>query len=935
MGARSYIAQQNNASIQNAVKSTLGAYESVVKTQIANNGPIIQDQIKADLEREVYGNPDIEKWEDLSTSVFQKGVASVDNGNTTPATKRQLKLQIETMKQAYQSTLSSKKEDASLANLQVELNASAKLIASKPENSLTKSFEDYSNILNKSSALQTLQEHNTDYVTPKEYADTLVPTKATQYVQNSIDNAPNTFMNSVTNEDGSISSTPMTPEGIAQNTISEITNEMSVINPDWKMSDSQKADIKSAAASSYNAKMVEFNTSASNNSNSYLSQIEANTTKGVPTDTKNIKEFYAENYPNFIGSTVGKKIVDYAEAKNDMLYMKSLTEQYPTDISKMTQKDIDGVQLDANRSEVTSSVVLAKALKNPDSLSNLNDFYANCGITLTDAEKATVTDGIIKGLSKDTDQQQITDLLSERFANAPKHNNVIGSLSTPTPIAATISTNNKEAVPFTKEQLIPNNIPSKEQLQGYSLSNPKPEDAVGIRDAVYGNMTYEDALKNKLIPSYVTLEDYSDAVTNVINADTNAHSVGSIKSTIHDAQFNRYVTQTQLDKLITAAVTHGFLSNEDALLYAKKPIWMDFSDYNKTADLIDSVIDQSYSKSTPAERLALKDIASTSLGSWFSKNKPETLKDWEELRINLGNQLSKKQSEKILKNFSSIAKDLSSVSDATDLVKVINNKDYDTFMDESRNGKWDFFINSNDLDDVGQKNHFIQGDPSVSYDRIMEAVTKNIIGDASIDGASDITKAKIQATSTMIYSINRQSQLFKNTFDVKSANVTRIGNEYGYEVDNGIFAMLVNSDTEKTIKGGGLFGGNTTSNWKLVKANKDSSGNYSFENYDKKGNENTFLLSDMDTDSKFSNVNDSYNAISSLDKNTEKAKALMDSKPGSQKEATDYGLAKNKSDAALNDYIDKSSRYTTNSSKLMDAIKFLQTKEDNQDAKQE
>lgn len=930
MGARSYIAQQSNANMQSAIKSGIDAYTSVVNTQVANNGPIIEDQLNEALNSEVYGNPDTEKWEDLSTSVFDRTYNTVENLNVNSATKKQLTKQIDLMRNSYNSSLTGKKEEANITNLQVELSESAKLIGSKPENSLTDSYNSYNDILNKSSAKAVLDERGVDYVTAKEYAETLIPTKGVQYVKNMIDNAPHTFMASVTNEDGSISSTPITVESIAQKTIENISKEMSSIDPKWEMTDSQKADIKTAASTTYNTKMAEFNTSASNNSNTYSSQILNNAAQGKTTDTDSIKEFYEENYPPFIAATVGKPLIDYAKAKNDKLTMGALSQKYQNKYGEMTQEDIDSIQLDTNRVEVASSVIAAKALQSEENLIDIDSFIDNCGIELkaTDTltitqQKAGIIDSVIKSLTTgETSQDQINSLLSKRFADITKHDNLIGDLS------STGSTTSTETTELTGDQLIPRSIPTKEELadsKTYSITNPKGSDGQNLVEAIYGNYTYLTAKAAGKIPSYVTEEDYNDYITEVQKASSDPKSVNSIKQTLLDAQLSPYVSQAQLDKAVTAAVTGGFLSTDDAETYSKKPSWMDFSDYNRVSEVMDQVIDESYSDSSVIEKDDLKADASAFLDTWLSSHKPKTEKEWGELRINLATQLSKKASGKIMDNFSDIAKDLDEVADATDLTKVISNKDYDTFMDEFNQGKWDFFINSNDLDDIGLKGHFIQGDPSVTYASVEEAMTKSIIGDADPEGMTDIAKARVQATSTMILAINRQSQLFKNTFDVKNVSVARIGNEYGYEVDNGIFAMLVNSDTEKAVEKDGLFG-RTHSNWRLVKATKDPYGNYSFDNYDKSGNSNSIILSNLDTNATFENVNKAYKAISDQDKKLKAAELVKDGKQGSQQEMLEYVKQKKKSEELLKDFTDKSSRYNTNSEQLINGIKYLQTK---------
>ena len=943
MGARSYIAQQNDSNIQSTISNGLKAFESVVGTQVANNGEIIQDQINQDLETNVYGNPDTEKWEDLSTSVFDNGYNNIDQLNISSAAKKQLKSQIDVMKQSYESSLPSKKEEANIVNLQVELNESAKLIATKPENSLTKSYNSYNDILNNSSAKAVLDERGTDYVTSSEYLDTLVPTKALQYVQNSIDNAPTSFMNTVTNEDGSVSSTPITVESIAENTINSITKEMTAIKgSDWEMSDSQKADIKSAASTNYNAKMTELNTSASNNSNAYSSQIMTNYEQGKPTDTDTIKEYYDSNYPPFIANTVGKELIDYANAKNDQLTLGGLAQKYQNDYSSMTQEDIDSIKLDANRSEVAATVITAKALQSEDNLTDIDSFIDNCGIELKATEnlsvaqqKAAIIDNVIKSLTTTTEgssQDQINALLSKRFTDIPHHDNLIGDLSKSKATEGKGDTGSfipetaTETKVMTGDQLIPKEKPTKEQLTTYnSIAKAKGEDSKGIAEAIYGNYTYIKAMDEGLIPSYVTESDFNDAVTEYVNSSSDSKSVSSVKQTLLDAQLSPYVSQTQLDKAVTAAVVGGFLSTDDAKTYSSKPSWMDFSDYNETSKMIDDIINTSYSKSTSIEKSDLRSDASDFLDSWLSSKKPTTNKEWDELKINLQDQLSKTASGKILKNFSKIAKDLDSVSDATSLTKVIDNKNYDEFMDEYQQGKWDFFIDSNDLDDIGQSNHFIQGDPNVTYDSVESAVIKSLIGDADPEGMTDITKAKVKATSTMILAINRQSQLFKNTFDVKNVNIARIGNDYGYEVSDGIFAMLINSDTEKAVKKDGFFG-NTHSNWKLVKAKKDSSGSYNFENFDKKGNANSIILSNMDTDTSFQNVQAAYKASSDQSKKVIAAKDLMNQRQGSQQETLEYVKAKQRSEDLLKDFNDISTRYDSNMNKLTDGIKFLQTK---------
>lgn len=862
MGARSYIMGQLASDIQSGVDSLNSWQSRVIQTQYRNTSEILSNKINEDLENKVYSNPNTDKWEDSSNEVFNDNLSYIDSlENVRDETKNLLREDLNNRKLLYQNTVKSQMENTNIANWQAETNESINLNASNSEKSLTDCVEDYSKNLNSTKIL--LDKRGLDYLSVNEVAENIIPKKSEQYISNSLNNLPNNFLKEETDLNGNTVYKAITSDSISDDVISGIENEMSKITrTDWKMPDSQKADIKSTTVKLYDQKLTVLNTAATNNSKIYAGEIEENINKGVLTDTASMESYYKDNYPPFIVNTVGKEIINYAKSTNDELKLNQLMDKGFVNI---TQYDIDNLETEESKKNAVIQITSYKvfdAINKGASVDDFDKLLSDTKFDIQDEYKGQILNILISEYAsagyetdeKDNSLQALKELVSDKISKASVvHQNNLKQFDFAVASFSKLDRNTPEEGDTTKKNKLDKNtimnVFSDEEVRNFAtaLSNGYP---------------YNKAKAKGLLSENVLEEDYDNLYQDFVKNRLDGTTTESGRLAAHAIQYDPNLTDGLRKSKLLELHNSGDLSLSDANKYSTKPKSLDTSKLDQTLKMVDQVIDETFKDTySSAERTKLKEQALGFLEDEINENYAELSsnpeKTWENLKINIETLIRDLTYSNSLKNLTDIGNSFGEYREFEDIRNQLNDTNVDTFVDEVQQGKWDFFLDNNVLDEVGSLSNFIIEDEKFDKENLQKAVINNLFGDVEFDDLSQLQKAKVLVNSDYIMAVNSQSSLFKKTFDKPNSKPIRIGNRYAFEVEKGIYAYLSNSDTTKPISKGDYdnFREETSSTWHLFKPNiinTDSKGDpvYDLDNQ----NYIPVILSNLSTKNTLSNI---------------------------------------------------------------------------------
>lgn len=414
MGARSYIADQFNNNIQKGLNAGLSAMDLLVDTQVKNNQDYIATQIKSELDFNVYSNPNTDDWDKLSKDVFNKAEQTINELNISSTAKHRLKNSVlNYAKSNYDASLQTNIDKTNLIKLSNELNNSMKLDASNTTMSLSDAFNSYLDSYNKSNEFAS--SHGVELTQPSDYLDVLIPTKSTQYVNSFINGIPSNFLD----ENGKA----ITPKIIAEQVKGKLENEIKTLTGrKTQISAENFANINSLASSVYNNKMAEITRDASNSKKAIVGEISSS--KGMY-DVESIKNYFNENYPQFVVDTVGQDLIDMGNYKNDQLMINDWLKD-DSKFKNLSKAELDMIKTPELKKEITLNVATSKLVNlinsGKFSFDNDNSYFDKLGIELSQEERSKISEQIVENISPGSFKKDIENPILTAMNNKNVNN---------------------------------------------------------------------------------------------------------------------------------------------------------------------------------------------------------------------------------------------------------------------------------------------------------------------------------------------------------------------------------------------------------------------------------------------------------------------------------------------------------------------------------
>ncbi|NCD04936.1 MAG: hypothetical protein EOL97_02345 [Spirochaetia bacterium] len=390
MGAKSYVLDQLNNNIHKGLDTGLSAINLLVETEVKNNQDYFASQISEGLEFNVYDNPNTKEWDYLSSEVFNNAERKIDELNISDEAKYRIKTNVlDYSRSNYNATLQTRMEKTNLFKLANELENSMKLDASNNKLSITEAYNSYNESYSKSNEFAL--SHGVELTKPSDYLDILISTKTGQYVEKTMFNISNTFLD----EEGKA----ITPEVITNQVMNQISKELGTLSNEDLFTEDKIANIKSMVGQAYNQKMGELVQDVNNSKKSLLGEISNSESLY---DVDNLESYFKSNYPTFIVDTVGKDLLDVANYKNDQLIIQSWNND-KSDLSEITQADLEKIKTPEIKSEVSINIATSKLNKllepGKANLNNDSDIYKLLGIELSNEDRKIFEKQIVEKLT--------------------------------------------------------------------------------------------------------------------------------------------------------------------------------------------------------------------------------------------------------------------------------------------------------------------------------------------------------------------------------------------------------------------------------------------------------------------------------------------------------------------------------------------------------
>lgn len=773
MGARSYIANQVNQNIQKGLNAGLSAMSLLVDTQVKNNESHIANQIKNELDYNVYSNPNTDEWDKLSTDVFSKAEQSIDNLSISDEAKARLKNNVVSYSKAgYDATLETKIEQTKLYSLSNELNNSMELDASDDTKSLYDAYMGYSTSYNNANELALT--HGLELTTPEDYLDILVPTKSKQYVSSLISNMPTNFID----DEGKL----ITPDSMYNEIVNQLSTEISKINANNELAaitgedlqnveslnQTNLANIKTLVTNAYNQKLGEVATNANNISTVIKGEISNNS--GLY-DTDNLITYFSNNFPDFIQSTIGQDLVDMANLKNDKLNIQAWGQEFGGYANIPIEK-INSIKSPDLKSGIKESVAINKisglineSKQGKYEFSSIDDIFtlleSNLNLSLTNEEKTQIVNEL-----------DLPESFSV-FKKSPEGFN---------------DDNNA----FKKNKVIENEISNQEDKDNKGSNTDSKEEVEQIKSkTTLNNSVVELNEQNK------TIEKLTDDSNNIINKNSTfivtKTSNQDVLQTLNEKKNNIFVTEDEF--MFDVYKYSDFLTEDDIEKLMERPKQVEAIS-GQVTNYIDDIYntnfkDKSYSLSD--ERTIMNAIRKGAHELYLS-NPPQTQEEFDILFSNI-NKLTKKETINTLND--SFQK-VSNLISSEDFIKTLQNSKVDKILDQYQQGDLDFFIDSDMIDELANVGAFL-GNNYSSVDSVKNYILEKKYSGEDFNNLNTLEQIQVESTATVVMAAKQEHSAINHYFNLNTSEMSRFGNRYAYKIDDeGVYAMVLNSKGDNT-----------------------------------------------------------------------------------------------------------------------------------------